>query len=81
MRNRFLVISLFTLLAINGYCQTENLGIVNDINLVNENGKLGLVYNNGDYAVKPDKYTKIEYDQRFDLYKCCLLYTSDAADE
>ncbi|MBR9831308.1 hypothetical protein GYB57_04095 [bacterium] len=46
------------------------IGTINDLSLITENDKLGIIDNHNAYVVKPDNYTKIEYDKEFDLYRC-----------
>lgn len=46
------------------------IGTINDLSLIAENEKIGIIDNHNTYVVEPDDYTKIEYDKEFDLYRC-----------
>ena len=64
-----LIFLVFTISQTNG----QNMKVIrsiNDLSLIEENSKLGIIDNHSNYVVKPDNYTKIEYDKDFDLYRC-----------
>lgn len=64
-----LIFLVLTITQINGQSR-KVIGTINDLSLIEENSKLGIVDNHNNYIVKPDNYTKIEYDKDFDLYRC-----------
>ena len=48
----------------------KEIGILNDLKLVELNGKLGLISYNGKYAITPDDYTEITFDEKNWVYRC-----------
>ncbi len=64
-----LIFLVFIISQTNGQSR-KVIGTINDLSLIEENGKLGIIDNQSNYVVKTDNYTKIEYDKDFDLYRC-----------
>ncbi|MFT6166189.1 MAG: hypothetical protein ACJAV5_001369 [Vicingaceae bacterium] len=66
-------ITLFFLICINTQAIGQNrkvIGTINDLSLIEDDDKIGIIDNHNNYVVIPDNYIKIEYDKEFDLYRC-----------
>jgi len=64
-----LIFLVFIISQTNGQ-NRKVIGTINDLSLIEENSKLGIIDNHNNFVVKPDKYKKIEYDKDFELYRC-----------
>ncbi len=69
MKNLILLITIITCL--NGFSQEYKvIGNINDLKLINLNGKLGVIDNNENFVVTPDDYKKISFDEDNWVYRC-----------
>ena len=64
----FLACSLIYLLCFSQ--KHKEIGVINDLKLIDVNGKLGVIDNNDNFVVTPDEYTKITFDEKNWVYRC-----------
>jgi hypothetical protein len=48
----------------------KEIGVINDLRLIDLNGQLGVMDNYDNFVVTPDEYTKITFDEKNWVYRC-----------
>ena len=69
MKNKLIIIALIISNIVNAQKYKE-IGIINDLKLIIYNNKIGIMDYNNNIKIPLSNYTKIEYDNNYNLYKC-----------